>query len=85
VYRRFESSRPSQLLNLSLSVWLLEGFMHETPVAYEEAALIDGCTRFQAFRKVVLPQTGIASECSGAIPHAADVSERDATPRAEPA
>ena len=32
-------------------------------VEYEEAALIDGYTRFQAFRKVVLPQatTGIAS------------------------
>ena len=50
-------------VNLSLSVWLLKGFMDEIPVEYEEAALIDGYTRFQAFRKVVLPQatTGIAS------------------------
>ena len=33
------------------------------PIEYEEAALIDGYTRFQAFTKVVLPQaaTGIAS------------------------
>ena len=50
-------------VNLSLSVWLLKGFIDEIPVEYEEAALIDGYTRFQAFTKVVLPQaaTGIAS------------------------
>ena len=50
-------------VNLSLSVWLLKGFMDEIPREYEEAALIDGYTRFQAFTKVVLPQaaTGIAA------------------------
>ena len=50
-------------VNLSLAVWLLKGFIDEIPREYEEAALIDGYTRFQAFRKVVLPQaaTGIAS------------------------
>ena len=50
-------------VNLSLSVWLLKGFIDEIPIEYEEAALIDGYTRFQAFYKVVLPQaaTGIAS------------------------
>jgi len=50
-------------VNLSLSVWLLKGFIDEIPVEYEEAALIDGYSRFQAFTKVVLPQaaTGIAS------------------------
>lgn len=50
-------------VNLSLSVWLLKGFIDEIPREYEEAALIDGYTRFQAFTKVVLPQaaTGIAS------------------------
>ena len=48
-------------VNLSLSVWLLKGFIDEIPVEYEEAALIDGYTPFQAFYKVVLPQsaTGI--------------------------
>ena len=46
-----------------VAVWLLKGFIDEIPREYEEAALIDGYTRFQAFRKVVLPQaaTGIAS------------------------
>ncbi|MEM7490144.1 MAG: carbohydrate ABC transporter permease [Pseudomonadota bacterium] len=50
-------------VNLSLSVWLLKGFIDEIPREYEEAAMIDGYTRFQAFWKVVLPQaaTGIAS------------------------
>ena len=50
-------------VNISLAVWLLKGFMDEIPREYEEAALIDGYTRLQAFRKVVLPQaaTGIAS------------------------
>ena len=50
-------------VNLSLSVWLLKGFIDEIPHEYEEAALIDGYTRFQAFYKIVLPQaaTGIAS------------------------
>jgi multiple sugar transport system permease protein len=50
-------------VNISLAVWLLKGFIDEIPREYEEAALIDGYTRFQAFRKVVLPQaaTGIAS------------------------
>jgi multiple sugar transport system permease protein len=49
--------------NLSLSVWLLKGFIDEIPKEYEEAALVDGYTRLQAFRKIVLPQasTGIAA------------------------
>ncbi|MDO9570215.1 MAG: carbohydrate ABC transporter permease [Hydrogenophaga sp.] len=51
------------VVNLSLSVWLLKGFMDEIPREYEEAAMVDGYTRWQAFVKVVLPQaaTGIAT------------------------
>ncbi len=49
--------------NLSFAVWLLKGFIDEIPKEYEEAALVDGYTRLQAFRKIVLPQaaTGIAA------------------------
>ena len=49
--------------NLSFAVWLLKGFIDEIPREYEEAALVDGYTRLQAFRKIVLPQaaTGIAA------------------------
>ena len=51
------------VFNLSFSVWLLKGFIDEIPKEYEEAALVDGYSRLQAFRKVVLPQavTGIAA------------------------
>ncbi|WP_413717374.1 carbohydrate ABC transporter permease [Silicimonas sp. MF1-12-2] len=50
-------------VNISLAVWLMKSFIDGIPREYEEAALIDGYTRFQAFMKVVLPQaaTGIAS------------------------
>jgi len=50
-------------VNVSLAVWLLKGFIDEIPREYEEAALVDGYTRLQALRKVVLPQavTGIAA------------------------
>ena len=49
--------------NLSFSVWLLKGFIDEIPQEYEEAALVDGYTRLQAFIRIVLPQavTGIAA------------------------
>ncbi|MFN8458757.1 MAG: carbohydrate ABC transporter permease [Anaerolineae bacterium] len=51
------------VFNLSLTVWLLKGFIDEIPKEYEEAALVDGYTRLQAFFKIVLPQaaTGIAA------------------------
>jgi multiple sugar transport system permease protein len=50
-------------VNISLAVWLLKGFIDEIPREYEDAAMIDGYTRLQAFVKVVLPQavTGIAA------------------------
>jgi multiple sugar transport system permease protein len=49
--------------NLSFSVWLMKGFIDEIPREYEEAALVDGYTRMEAFFKIVLPQatTGIAA------------------------
>ena len=50
-------------VNVSLAVWLLKGFIDEIPREYEEAAMIDGYSRLQAFWRVVLPQatTGIAA------------------------
>ena len=49
--------------NAPLAVWLLYNHVRELPVAVEQAALVDGCTRFKAFRLVVLPQmrSGIAA------------------------
>ncbi len=50
-------------VNVSLAVWLLKGFIDEIPREYEDAAMVDGYTRLQAFRLTVLPQaaTGIAA------------------------
>lgn len=48
--------------NLSLAVWLMKGFVDEIPRAFEEAALVDGYSRVQAFVRVIVPQaaTGMA-------------------------
>ncbi|MSU88471.1 ABC transporter permease subunit [Rhodobacteraceae bacterium 2CG4] len=40
---------------LPLSIWLLKGFYDNIPVQLEQAARIDGCTRFQAFYLIVMP------------------------------
>lgn len=38
-----------------MSIWIMRGFFASIPKEMEEAALIDGCSPFQAFRRVVLP------------------------------
>ncbi len=40
---------------LPLSIWLLKGFYDNIPPQLEQAARIDGATRFQAFIQVVMP------------------------------
>jgi len=49
--------------NLAFVVWVMKSFIDEIPKEYEEAALVDGYSRFQAFFKFVLPEmrTGIAA------------------------
>ncbi|MGI9147081.1 MAG: carbohydrate ABC transporter permease [Chloroflexota bacterium] len=37
------------------SIWLLRNFFAAVPVDLDESALIDGCSRFGAFRRVILP------------------------------
>ena len=39
--------------NLPFAIWILKGFFDNVPYAIEEAALCDGCTRFQAFREIL--------------------------------
>jgi len=43
-------------ITLPFSLWILRPYIEAIPQALEEAAMIDGCTRFQAFRKVIVPQ-----------------------------
>jgi multiple sugar transport system permease protein len=40
---------------LPFCTWLLMGFVRTVPVELEESAQIDGCTRGQAFRRIVVP------------------------------
>lgn len=41
--------------NAAYGVFFFSGFVATVPVALEEAAMIDGCTPFKVFRKVVFP------------------------------
>jgi len=42
-------------ITLPFSIWLLSAFLEGIPGSFEEAALIDGCSRFTAFLRVVVP------------------------------
>jgi multiple sugar transport system permease protein len=44
-------------LSLAFSVWFLAGYFESVPVEIEEAALMDGCNRFTALLRVVLPMS----------------------------
>ncbi|MFY9305206.1 MAG: carbohydrate ABC transporter permease [Rhodoluna sp.] len=41
--------------NLAFSVWILSGFFSGIPAEVEEAAMLDGCSRWQVMRRVTLP------------------------------
>ena len=43
---------------LPITVWILYGYFRTIPTEYENAAMIDGYSRMQALRKVVLPLSG---------------------------
>jgi ABC-type glycerol-3-phosphate transport system permease component len=40
---------------LPLTLWFLRSYFAAIPISLEESAMIDGCTRMQAFRRVTLP------------------------------
>lgn len=42
-------------LTLPFCVWTLRGFVAGVPVELEEAAMVDGCSRFGAFFRIILP------------------------------
>jgi multiple sugar transport system permease protein len=46
---------PSLTFGLPLTVYILASFFRDIPRELEEAALVDGATHFQAFRKIILP------------------------------
>jgi multiple sugar transport system permease protein len=41
--------------NLPYVVWMMRGYIQDIPLELEESALVDGCTRWQVFVRVVWP------------------------------
>ncbi|MER7399766.1 carbohydrate ABC transporter permease [Streptomyces sp. NPDC000151] len=60
------------VFQLPLSMILISGFIRNVPYSLEEAAWVDGCGRFRAFRTVVLPllRPGLVAVGSFAFVHA---------------
>ena len=42
-------------VNQPFTIWMLRTFFMDVPKEMEEAAMMDGATRFQAFRRVIIP------------------------------
>lgn len=42
-------------ITLPFSVWMLRSYIETIPIELEEAAMVEGCTRFAAFYRVILP------------------------------
>jgi multiple sugar transport system permease protein len=51
----FSTSMVYIAILVPLATWMLKGFFDGIPPALDEAAMVDGCTRFGAFRRVTLP------------------------------
>ena len=45
-------------INQPFSIWLLRNFFAEIPDQLDEAAMLDGCSRFQALRRIMIPLMG---------------------------
>jgi arabinogalactan oligomer / maltooligosaccharide transport system permease protein len=43
---------------VAFGTWIYKGYVESLPPSLEEAALVDGCTRWTAFTKIVLPLSG---------------------------
>jgi multiple sugar transport system permease protein len=41
--------------NLPFTIWMMKGFIDEIPSEYEDAAMLDGYSRLEAFFRVTLP------------------------------
>jgi multiple sugar transport system permease protein len=53
------------IVTLPFAFWLMKTFFDEVPIEIEEAALVEGCSRFRIFWKVTLPmvKAALASTC----------------------
>lgn len=55
------------VFGLPLAIMFMQSFISKVPYELEEAAIIDGCSRFQAFRLAVLPILGAATVAVGSF------------------
>ena len=51
----FSTSMVYIAILVPLATWMLKGFFDGIPLDLDDAAMVDGCTRFGAFRRVTLP------------------------------
>jgi multiple sugar transport system permease protein len=58
---------PYSALNLPFAIWLLTGSFEQIPFELEEAAAVDGLTRFQTYRMIVLPLAAPALVTAGIL------------------
>ncbi len=75
--------------SLPFAVWMLKGFLAEVPLEVEEAALVDGASRWRAFFQILLPMLSPGLLAAGVITFALAWSEflyaliLTATPRSQ--
>ena len=47
------------VINIPFAIWVLRSFFMEIPESIREAAIIDGCSEFNAFLRIILPLSRI--------------------------
>ncbi len=52
-------------MNVPFTAWLMSGFIGEIPKELSEAAMIDGCSKWESFVKVEIPLVGPGLAASG--------------------
>jgi multiple sugar transport system permease protein len=58
---------PYSALNLPFAIWLLTGSFEQIPFELEEAAAVDGLTKFQTYRMIVMPLAAPALVTAGIL------------------
>ncbi|MFW6380901.1 MAG: carbohydrate ABC transporter permease [Bacillota bacterium] len=46
---------PYVLISIPIIVWLMHAYIDNIPEEYEESAVVEGCSQFEAFWRIVLP------------------------------
>ena len=52
---------------LPFTVWIMKSYFETVPIELDKSALVDGCNRFQAYYRVVLPVSGPGLVAGGAF------------------